>query len=529
MSTIPLINVQQLCFRLDSGEVLFSDLNFSITPGLTGLVGRNGSGKTVLASLLVGELVSESGSIITNSRIEYFQQTDADKQYYNNSIAVFIGINQKLQALSRIEQGICDQADFDLVEEHWNLKQDIVSQLKHLNLPTDFNTLCGRLSGGELTILKLWKLFNSDADLLILDEPSNHLDVRAKNWLKEKILSFKGSILLISHDRKLLRQMNSILELNSLGVTLYGGNYDAYCVTKKNKINAIERNLSNEKSALLKIKTQHQNNQEKAEKRQSQGNRVRKSGSQAKVMLNNARDRAEKSASSRTIQRDNQLSVTENKIHQLYKQREQLKTQMFHFDQPIEKNHQQLQVQQLKLPYGTRQSISFSISGNQKIQLTGNNGCGKSTLMRILLDPCKAIAGSIHHNSPLFYLDQHFALLKPGCSLLEILSLYCPSIAESELRTLLAGIGFKRESVTRKVQHLSGGEKMKLCILIISHQSPVPILLLDEPDNHLDLESKLILARALNSYQGSFILISHDEDFIGEINLDDKIRLVEEA
>ncbi|MGL1957720.1 MAG: ATP-binding cassette domain-containing protein [Colwellia sp.] len=182
------------------------------------------------------------------------------------------------------------------------------------------------------------------------------------------------------------------------------------------------------------------------------------------------------------------------------------------------KKIQQLFVEDIVLPYGSEEKLNFKVTNNEKIHLVGENGSGKSTLFKIILGELKPRSGRINLNAKIFYCDQHFSLLEHQLTMLECMEKYCTDLNEVALRTILAGIGFRGDKVYTQAAQLSGGEKMRLMILIASHQVELPLLLLDEPDNHLDIESKSVLANALNEFNGSLILISHDEYLVNHIN-----------
>ncbi|ABV36418.1 putative ATP-binding component of ABC transporter [Shewanella sediminis HAW-EB3] len=521
---MPILHAHRVSFKLNTGERLFSELSLSIDSKLTALVGRNGAGKSVLASILAGECQPDLGSVSCRAKLGYFRQQGPSGKKLQ-SVAQFMEVEHLLLALNRIEQGQASLEDIDTIGDNWHIKETLESQLSAINLTHSLQRPCAQLSGGEMAKLRLQKLFNSDAELLILDEPSNHLDNQGKSWLIEQIHKSRARILIVSHDRELLKHVEIIFELNTLGLTQYRGNYTCYEAQKRAQLAAIDRKLTNEKLKHKQIRQQTQTSSEKAQKRAASGTRLRRSGSQAKVLLNSMRDRAEQSASARATQRDNQLSLNATTLAQLTQQRETLKPQALHMQSVIEKQHLQLHVEELILPYRGVNPLNFLLSTGDKLHLSGNNGTGKSTLMKVLLGELAPARGRVYRNAPLFYLDQYFDLLKPEISLLENISHYCPTIEETRSRTLLAGIGFRGQSVHRNVALLSGGEKMKLCILIVTHQTPLPLLLLDEPDNHLDIASKQLLATALNQYPGSFILVSHDKEFIKESGVTDTLVL----
>ena len=171
------------------------------------------------------------------------------------------------------------------------------------------------------------------------------------------------------------------------------------------------------------------------------------------------------------------------------------------------------------------ENVSVKFGEGNRYGLIGANGCGKSTLLHVIAGRQNLVGGEMRVNASVFYLDQHFGLLDESRSMLDNMMLFCAGLQESDARTLLAGIGFRRERVFRLVEQLSGGEKMKLAMLVVGHQAESPLLLLDEPDNHLDLDSKRLLASTLQAYQGAFVLVSHDDEFVAECGVSEEYQL----
>ncbi|BFT32087.1 hypothetical protein D210916BOD24_32630 [Alteromonas sp. D210916BOD_24] len=201
-------------------------------------------------------------------------------------------------------------------------------------------------------------------------------------------------------------------------------------------------------------------------------------------------------------------------MSQLKERKIELRPQHICLSKGAESGVNAIRLTEVRLPFGTTQTLNININTQDKVHIKGCNGSGKSTLLKTLLGKLTPESGNIKINTPLCYLDQYFALVLPDKSLLENLIDQCAGLDYNVARTLLAGIGFRQDTVHRKGCALSGGEKMKLAVLIVSHQPQAPMLLLDEPDNHLDIESKQALATALKQYQGGFLLVSHDDDFI---------------
>lgn len=511
---MPVLQAQQLTFSLPSGEQLFNPLSFTMSAQRVGLVGTNGAGKSVLAALLNGELTPSGGAVNATPNRGIYRQQYAHLIMADVTIADLLGKTAVLAALQRINKGEYAQHLFDMVGDEWDLVAHVAEQLTALGLPAELQTRCADLSGGQLAILQLWHLFQSDHRLLILDEPSNHLDVRARLWLRAQIKTTPAALLLISHDRELLDDMQEIWALSEQGITQYGGNYTQYAKQKRAMEQAVRRQLAAVQKQQTQVQQQAQRSREKAQQRAAQGNRLR--GSQAKCLLDSKKDRATASAASRNKNTNARQVMLHQKADKLSAAQHCYPSQALHMAGGQTEYKPAIAMLKAVLAFGNTTPVDWQIVTTDKWHLTGDNGSGKSTLFKTLLGRLPLKSGTLSVKVPLFYLDQHFSLLEPALSLLDNLLSQCRGTTESEARTLLAGIGFRRDKVFRLAGNLSGGEKMKLAMLIVSHQSHQPFLLLDEPDNHLDLASQQILAAALKHYSGGFMLISHDKLFASE-------------
>jgi ATPase subunit of ABC transporter with duplicated ATPase domains len=522
---MPILQAYNISHQFDNGEQLFQQLSCSMNKRRVGLVGRNGDGKSILASILAGETIPSSGTVTRPTSLATYYQQSSVLFSEDRSIVEFLGKDLVIDALKHIEMGDFSAKWFDLVDEDWDIEARLNQQLANMELPKDLHFPCAQLSGGQLARLQLWQLFEGEADVLILDEPSNHLDTTAKEWLIESIHAFDGAILLISHDRELLREMEEIWELSNLGLQVFGGNYDLYAEKKRVELQAVERQIASVDKQKIHLKEQAQRNREKMEQRASQGNKLRKEGCQSKMLLDKNKDKATARASNRNKNEQLRQAHLIEKEQMLKLKQDQHNSQKFYLASTQSSSRKVVSILAGLLPFGSTTQVTLQIFADDKVHLTGKNGCGKSTLLKILLGDLSLSHGELQVNTPLYYLDQHFGGIRPELSMLENLIQYCKGMIESDARTLLAGIGFRRNSVFRLGGMLSGGEKMKLVILIVSHQPTQPLLLLDEPDNHLDLESKILLAQALQAYRGGFILISHDNDFAAESGVSRQIEL----
>jgi ATPase subunit of ABC transporter with duplicated ATPase domains len=522
---MPTLQVNKLSYHLDNGVKLFENLSFTLPQGVTALIGRNGVGKSILASLLTKDINPTYGTIFSDISVLNFNQNNSISFKKDETISSFLGIDKQIAALNRIEQGSYEESDFEVLADNWQIKIDTLNILESLRLPLNFGLSCGSLSGGERTKLCLWKLFQSDAQLLILDEPSNHLDKQGKQWLINQIKSFAGDVFVVSHDRELLQEVDAIYELSSLGLSFFQGDYSDYLTIKQTNEEALERKLLNLNKQKKNVLNQAQKSKEKAQNRASQGKSLRKSGSQPKVLLDCKKNRAEGTTSSKVAQTRAMILNIDSKKADLLKQKENVKPLSLSMHHEKSKKIQQLCIEDIELPFGSKEKLNFKVMNNEKIHLVGDNGSGKSTLMKVILGELKPISGNINLNSKIFYCDQHFSLLNAQLTMLECMEEHCTDLNEMDLRTILAGIGFRGDKVYTQANQLSGGEKMRLMILIASHQRELPLLLLDEPDNHLDIESKAVLANALNEFNGSLILISHDEYLVGHIEHISKVQV----
>ncbi|MFN3881625.1 MAG: ATP-binding cassette domain-containing protein [Nitrincola lacisaponensis] len=511
----------QLSYQLPTGRTLFTNISCTLNAQLTGLVGHNGIGKSMLGKLLSGRQQPSSGTLHHQAVCAVFEQHSSTGA---QSLSQALGLADALMALEQIEQGAIDTYWFDRLGEHWSVRETFANTCQTLALPEDPELPLEKLSGGQIARVQLWRLFNNQADWLLLDEPSNHLDRAGKEWLLEQMRHYPGQILLISHDRFLLREMQEIWELDHRGLNIYGGGYDRYAVQKQQEQAALERQLSSAEDALKQAQKQAQLEYEKAQQRAAKGRKLAKDGSQAKIILDRQKERASASASTRSTQAQHQQTLLQHKIQQLQARQSEALTPTVAFGQVETGKRTLVQLVNATLPYGHSTPINLSIREGEKLHLTGSNGSGKSTLLKVLQGRLPLVSGDIILNGTSCYLDQQFNLLNLNSTLLDSL-IQSTHLSISEKRTLLAQAGFRGDRVHHRVSCLSGGERMKLALLVASHQPHTPLLLLDEPDNHLDIGYKNTLADTLKLYTGALLLVTHDEVFAERCQIDTQYSL----
>lgn len=278
------ISLEDVSFVLPNGEILFSHLNEHFDQSPTGLVGRNGSGKSVLARILAGQMQPTQGRCVRSGAVHYLAQQVSPQD--GATVADLAGLRCVFDALQRIEDGSCAQADFDLVGERWDASGQLANALAQEGLGhLDAHTPASALSGGESMRVALVGAMLSNADFLILDEPSNHLDQPSRLRLIEWLQQWRKGLLVISHDRQLLAHMTRIVELSSLGLRSYGGNYAFYANTKaQEQQNALD-DLEHSRLERRREEQALRDQRERQEKRQARGARSGKEANQAKILL----------------------------------------------------------------------------------------------------------------------------------------------------------------------------------------------------------------------------------------------------
>ena len=516
------VTLEGVSYQLPDGSPLFSDLNLHLDQRHTGLVGRNGVGKSVLARLIAGDIAPTAGRCLRTGKVYYLAQhiTHAPGQ----TVADLAGVQPIINALERIEQGSTAPADFDAVGEQWNIRQQLLDQLAHNNLEhLTPSTPTSRLSGGEAMRVALMGAFMSDAELLILDEPTNHLDREQRLALQAQLSHWPKALLVISHDRELLETMTRILELSALGLASYGGGYSFYAQAKAQQQSAAEQQLAHAKLERNRQEQRLREQAEQLERRQARGNKSASSRNQAKILLGRQKERSQNSSGKLQQHQQAAREALSVRVRQAASQVE--RQQAVFVYAPTTSQHSAAHIAELvdaRLPYGFEplRTLSLTLSRGQRVALLGPNGCGKSTVLKVLAGQVQTLAGQADVHVKTAYLDQHLALLNLECSVLEQLQALNRQLTESELRTRLAQLGLGAEQVNRPCAQLSGGERLKAAMACVFYaEQPAQLLLLDEPDNHLDLVSLLALENMLNEFTGTLVVTSHDKRFLDAIGI----------
>ena len=487
------------------GETLLTQITFSLNEGeRVGLIGGNGEGKTTLIRLLLGELDPESGTLFKKNgiRIGYLAQNggydsantvfEEMRSIFEADIRAIDALHEVSEKISKTKEGSDDyrilSAKYEALQrqidarDSYNFEVRIRSVLNGMGFENDYNQVISTMSGGEKTRLKLCRLLLEDPELLILDEPTNHLDMKTLFWLEEYLSGYKGAILTVSHDRYFLDKLVTIIyELENKKLSVFKGNYTKYKVLKAEKV-----------AHLLK----------EYEKQQEE-----RAHMQEYVDRNLVRASTTKMAQSRRLALE--------KMELIEKPSLPPPPPRFRFTYTERPYERVLEVVSLRLCAGDKlllENASFSMMRGEKCAIVGDNGTGKSTLVKELVkDRNPAIR--FGRFVKLASYDQENANLDPNARVLDELWGRHTTWDQTKIRNILAQAGLVAEDMDKQVKMLSGGERAKLALAVFECENG-NFLILDEPTNHLDLSARESLETALKEFDGTLLFVSHDRYFI---------------
>lgn len=496
-----LINLRDISFETKPGVFLFKNIAVTFGREKTGLVGKNGTGKTTFLKLINGELKPLSGVVEKLVRTAYLPQ--------DYQIDLGLSVIQTLKT----------------EKEHEALAALARMGLQHIQLDRPMNSL----SGGERTRVILAGLLIQKADFMILDEPTNNLDSEARQAVYDLVRRWRGGLLVVSHDRTLLNLMDRILELSDKGLKVYGGNYVVYIEQKKLEEESLKRQFSDAEREVKKVKRQARATKERQQKRSSHGKKVAPDLGLPKSILNEMRKHAQQTTGKLKKVHEERLSEASEKLK---KARERISPE----------NRIEVDLSQTKIPNGKLvaefEDVSFAyakpvfdkfdltIYGPERLAINGPNGSGKTTLVKLMMGELKPLAGEAKLGVSRFaYLDQNVAVLDKNKTVLENLR-SISNLDESSARSWLGRFLFLADDVFKKVEVLSGGERMRAALAcILAGDTPPKLLILDEPTNNLDLNSIEQIESALLNFEGALVVISHDRSFLDAIDINRELNL----
>lgn len=525
--------LQNISYTHPNKDLLFSDINLTVNNHeKTALIGNNGAGKSTLLKIIAKELQPSNGQISVETEPYFVPQIFG--QFNHLTIAEALKIDKKLNALKEILNGNTSEENFNLLNDDWTIEDRCNDALQDWQLTDlDLSQKMEALSGGQKTKVFLAGISIHQPELILLDEPSNHLDIASRQLLYDFIQTTKSTLVVVSHDRKLLNLLDTVCELSKHGIKVYGGNYDFYKEQKQIENNALSQDIQSKEKALRKAKEKERETLERQQKLDSRGKKKQEKAGVARIMMNTLRNNAENSTSKMKSVHTEKIGSVSQELQELRSSLPDIDKMKFGFDNSaLHKGKILFTANDLNFSYDTQplwtENLNFKITSGERIALKGKNGSGKTTLIKLILGNIEPQTGTVYRaDNKSVYIDQDYSLIDDKLKVYEQAEQFNTSaLQEHEIKIRLNRFLFTKEDWDKSCNALSGGEKMRLmlCCLTINNQSP-DIIILDEPTNNLDIQNIEILTRAINEYRGTLIVVSHDETFLEQTNIERTIQL----
>lgn len=425
--------LRDAAFAWPDGHLLFSDINLQLDQRHTGLVGRNGVGKSVLARLLAGQLEPGKGHCVRSGSIHYVPQSVSSPP--GATIAAIAGIQTLLDAFARIEAGEVKPADFELVGDRWDIRQRLMTLLEVHGLGClEPERPAASLSGGELTRIALLGAWLVQPDILILDEPTNHLDRAQRDLLLQKLRAWSKGLLVVSHDRELLTAMQRTLELSPAGLRDYAGGFAFYEQSRAQEQARALQELEHRKAEQRRGENAWRAKQENLQRRQARASRDGRTANQAPILLGGRKQSSQVSAGRRQQDFDASRDELAQRVREAAMQvRKDVDISLQPPVSPAMAKRKIATLESVSLPFGAAAGcrLDLTIWGCQRIGVTGANGSGKSTLLKVLAGVMPPAAGRCEMHLPVAYLDQQLSMLDPDISAREQLLAANPSTSQA--------------------------------------------------------------------------------------------------
>ena len=505
-----ILNATNISKSFGSNEII-KDANFLVNEHeKVAIVGVNGAGKTTLLKILTGEERADSGNVILakDAKLGYLRQINnvdstlsiIDELYtviehILNMEKRMLEMQEQMQHLSGEELEALYSSYTALTHSYelmdgYAAKSKVIGILKGLGFnENDFERKINTLSGGQKTRVFLAKLLLEEPDIILLDEPTNHLDLRSIEWLESYLLNYKGAVIIVSHDRYFLDKIVSkVIDIENAEVQMYSGNYSDFSAKKQMLLDAKmkeylnqQQEIKHQEAVITKLK---QFNREKSIKR----------------------------AESRQKQLEKIDRVEAPVTH--------IENMKLSLDISKESGKDVITVHDLSKSFDEKHlfsNINFEIKRGERVAIIGDNGTGKTTLLKIINGLLSPDTGEVIYGSnvSIAYYDQEHQVLHMDKTLFDEISDTYPEMNNTQIRNILAAFLFTGEDVFKKIGDLSGGERGRVSLVKLM-LSKANFLLLDEPTNHLDILSKDVLESALNSFPGTICYVSHDRYFINK-------------
>ena len=459
------VSLLNISFSYLGGDDLFSNLSYSFGVGKKfAIIGDNGAGKTTLLKIISGDLFPDYGRVVRNATCYLLPQINTD----------------------------------------------------------------ATKSGGQSQQIALMRAFDSGADILLLDEPTNNLDVMARTEFFNKLRAYHGGVVVVSHDRELLNQMDMLLELHNGKLSVFGGNYDFYVALKRQMQESIESKYTDAQKEIARLNatiTKAQNTRQHHEAKQQKDKANKSAGS--KIAVNALKGKSQETEAKRRKLIQAKLN---RQLESCAELSAQLRNDTIKVPLPNAKVYDKeiVRLEKVCFSYGEKSVLSdfnFTMRTGERVRIVGNNGAGKTTLLKLISGFLYPSAGYIKVSGKVAYLNQDLSLLNHDKSVVENI-VECAGILTHDAHAIAANFGFRGDASRKLVKFLSGGELLRATLAaVLGDKNQPDLLILDEPTNNLDIKSTNVLESALNQYRGAILIVSHDEMFVRNIDISRTVKI----
>ena len=528
-----MIIIQNATYIHPNKDILFQEINLTIADQeKIALIGNNGSGKSTLLKVIAGQLQLNNGTVSCDS-IPYYIPQMLD-EYKDLTIAAALGIEEKLRAFKEILLGNMTEHNLDLLNDDWSIEdrcQNALSEWKLTDISLDHKI--GELSGGQKTKVFLAGITIQEPQIILMDEPSNHLDHESRELLYQFIKDCRKTLLVVSHDRTLLNLIPEIAEMTKQGIVKYGGNYEFFAEQKEQAMNALDHDVKSKEKELRKAREKEKEALERQNKLNARGKKKQEKAGIPKILMGGLKNKAEGSSGKLKTVHEEKISGIRMTLQDLRTNLPEIDQMKFGFEESsLHIGKTLAEAKEVNLKINGRnlwhQNLNFKIKSGDRIALKGTNGSGKTSLINLIIGNRQPTSGEISQaNFNYVYVDQDYSLIKTEMKVYDMAQSFNHSgLQEHEIKIRLNRFLFSKDTWDKSCLFLSGGERMRLLLCCLNIQSQAPdMIILDEPTNNIDIQNIQILTAAIQSYHGCLIVVSHDQYFMNEINIQETIQL----
>ncbi len=505
-------------FSWPDGEAVFTGLTTTFGEGRSGLIGVNGVGKSTLLKLVAGVLRPTSGTVTVHGELGYVPQDVALAAHV--TVEEALGIAEVRAALRAVEGGDARAELFATIGDDWNVDERARATLDMLGLTQiGLDRRLGQLSGGESVLLCLAAQFLRRPAVLLLDEPTNNLDLAARRKLHEAVRAWRGTLIVVTHDRELLELVDQIGDLRDGELTWYGGNLSDYEAAVEAQQKAAERLVRAAEQDVRRQKRELADARVKLDRRLRYGQKMWDNKREPKVVMGARKRQAQVAAGKHRNMHIDKLEEARDRLLQTEEAlREDREIRIDLPDTVVPAGKTVLVLDGLRTR--CQKPTDLEVRGPERVALVGRNGAGKSTLLATIIGALAPVAGSVSVNVPMRFLPQRLDVLDPAATVAENVGRFAPNATDNDVRAQLARFLFRKHKADQPVSTLSGGECFRATLAALLLAEPTPqLLLLDEPTNNLDMASVRELSGTLAAFRGALLVAGHDVRFLREVGI----------